>query len=61
LVKLLLLRYGGLRAHRTALPIFLGLLAGDATVSFLLEIAFAIIGQRIWLPPRASGAATCLC
>jgi hypothetical protein len=47
LVKLLLLRYGGLRAHRTALPIFLGLLAGDATVSFLLEIAFPIIGQRI--------------
>jgi hypothetical protein len=33
LVKWALLRYGGLRAHQKALPIFLGLIAGDATVS----------------------------
>jgi hypothetical protein len=29
IVKLLLLRYGGLRAHRTALPLFLGFIAGE--------------------------------
>ena len=46
LVKSLLLRYGGLRAHRTALPLFLGLLAGDATVSLLREVVFAALGRR---------------
>jgi hypothetical protein len=47
LVRPLLLRYGGLRAHRTALPIFLGLLAGDATVRFLMEVGFSIADKRI--------------
>lgn len=47
LVKSLLLRYGGLRAHRTALPIFLGLLVGDATVALLRELIFTITGQRV--------------
>ena len=47
LAKSLLLRYGGLRAHRTALPLFLGLLAGDATVALLRELVFTIIGQRV--------------
>jgi hypothetical protein len=47
LVKSLLLRYGGLRAHRTALPFFLGLLAGDATIALLRELVFTIIGQRV--------------
>jgi preprotein translocase subunit SecF len=28
LLKTMLLRYGGLRAHRTALPLFLGLIVG---------------------------------
>jgi hypothetical protein len=31
-VKALLLRYGGLRAHQRALPLFLGLIVGTATV-----------------------------
>jgi hypothetical protein len=35
LVKWALLRYGGLRAHQRALPLFLGLIAGDATVSLV--------------------------
>ncbi len=39
LVKGVLLRYGGLRAHRKALPFFLGLIAGDATVSLFWTIA----------------------
>jgi hypothetical protein len=47
LVKSLLLRYGGLRAHRTALPFFLGLLAGDATVALLRELVFAALGRRV--------------
>lgn len=47
LIKLLLLRYGGLRAHRTALPLFLGLLAGDATAGLLREIVSSIIGRPV--------------
>ena len=47
LIKSLLLRYGGLRAHRTALPLFLGLIAGDATVALLREIVFTITGHRV--------------
>jgi hypothetical protein len=31
-IKALLLRYGGLRAHQRALPFFLGLIVGTATV-----------------------------
>ena len=47
LIKSLLLRYGGLRAHRTALPLFLGFIVGDATVVLIREVMFAIIGQRV--------------
>ena len=46
LIKLLLLRYGGLRAHRTALPMFLGLLVGDATVTLLRQLLFAALGKQ---------------
>jgi hypothetical protein len=35
LVKALLLRYGGLRAHRRALPFFLGLIVGDASIQLV--------------------------
>jgi len=44
LIKLLLLRYGGLRAHRKALPFFLGLLVGSATISFIQSLVFRIAG-----------------
>jgi hypothetical protein len=47
LFKAVLLRYGGLRAHRRALPFFLGLLAGGATVSLLERVLFAALGIRI--------------
>ena len=40
LFKALLLRYGGLRAHRRALPFFLGLLAGGATIGLLQRLLF---------------------
>ena len=46
LIKLLLLRYGGLRAHRIALPVFLGLLVGDATVALLRQLLFAALGKQ---------------
>ncbi len=45
--KAILLRYGGLRAHRIALPLFLGFLVGDATVILLRELVFLSIGQRV--------------
>ena len=47
LFKAMLLRYGGLRAHRTALPFFLGLLVGGATIALLQRILFASLGLRI--------------
>ncbi len=42
--KALLLRYGGLRAHRRALPFFLGLLVGSAVVGLLRLIALRALG-----------------
>lgn len=47
LFKSLLLRYGGLRAHRAALPFFLGLLAGSGTVSLLQRALFELLGVRL--------------
>jgi len=44
LFKALLLRYGGLRAHRRALPFFLGLLAGAAAVAALQRFSFMLLG-----------------
>lgn len=45
-LKSLLLRYGGLRAHRTALPFFLGLLAGSATTGLLGGIVTRVVQLR---------------
>ena len=44
LVKSLLLRYGGLRAHRAALPLFLGLIVGDGTIYFLQAVVQFALG-----------------
>lgn len=43
-MKSLLLRYGGLRAHRAALPLFLGLIVGDATIYTLQAVARLLFG-----------------
>lgn len=43
LFKSLLLRYGGLRAHRAALPFFLGLLAGNATGYTIQRVILAVL------------------
>jgi len=44
--KVLLLRYGGLRAHRTAVPLFLGLLVGTAVATVVHGGMFRIFGLR---------------
>jgi hypothetical protein len=46
LIKSALYRYGGLKAHRTALPFFLGLLVGDATASLVRASIWAPLGLR---------------
>lgn len=46
LAKAALLRYGGLRAHRRALPFFLGLLIGSAVIGLLRSIAVPLISLR---------------
>jgi hypothetical protein len=47
LIKAALLRYGGLRAHRTALPFFLGLLAGGATEALLRRCLSLLLGVNL--------------
>ncbi len=47
LVKLFLLRYGGLRAHRAALPLFIGLLVGDFTATVVSLLALRSVGVNI--------------
>ena len=44
LVKALLLRYGGLRAHRAALPVFLGLIVGESTMYFVQAVVRQALG-----------------
>lgn len=46
LVKLLLLSYGGLRAHRAALPFFLGLITGTALGTMWFGLLFRVAGVR---------------
>jgi len=40
LTKALLLRYGGLRAYQSALPLFLGFIVGDSVVTVLRQVSF---------------------
>ncbi len=47
LVKSLLLHYGGLRAHRRALPFFLGLVVGAGTVSLVRSALSGLVGVRL--------------
>jgi hypothetical protein len=47
LIKSLLLRYGGLRAHRVALPIFLGFILGENTVYFLQAVVREVFGVMV--------------
>ena len=47
LVKSLLLHYGGLRAHRRALPLFLGLVVGAGTMSLVRSALSGLVGIRL--------------
>ena len=47
LVKALLLRYGGLRAHQRVLPLFLGMLAGGALEATLRRILSIVSGTDL--------------
>lgn len=51
LVKVLLLRYGGLRAYRQALPFFLGLVLGEFGAGFLRSVLDFAFG--LYLPPES--------
>jgi Family of unknown function (DUF6785)/Domain of unknown function (DUF6784) len=52
MVKALLLRYGGLRAYRAALPFFIGLVLGEFSAGFFRTILDLLFGLRL---PPASG------
>ena len=51
LIKVLLLRYGGLRAYRRALPFFLGLVLGEFAAGFVRTALDLIFGLH--LPPSS--------
>ncbi len=51
LVKVLLLRYGGLPAYRKALPFFLGLVLGEFAAGFLRSVLDMALGLH--LPPES--------
>jgi hypothetical protein len=48
LLKALLLRYGGMKAYRAALPFFLGLVLGDFTAGAAWSIAGACLGLDLY-------------
>ncbi len=46
IIKSLLLRYGGLRAHQKALPFFLGLIVGEASIGLLgILLSYSLLGR----------------
>lgn len=46
--KVLIIRYGGIKGYRTALPFFLGLVLGDYTISSLWALAGSLLGIRMY-------------
>ena len=50
-IKALVLRYGGLRGYRTALPFFIGLVLGEFTAGFLRTVLDGAFG--LYLPPES--------
>jgi len=51
LIKVLLLRYGGLQAYRRALPFFIGLILGEFVTGFARTILDMALGLH--LPPES--------
>jgi hypothetical protein len=50
LIKVLVLRYGGLRLYRQSLPLFFGIVLGDAVTQFVWSIAFGLLGIKGAMP-----------
>jgi hypothetical protein len=48
LIKLLLLKYGGVRAYKPAVPFFVGLILGDFTGGFLWNIYGIVMEREIY-------------
>lgn len=48
LAKLLIIRYGGMNAHKRAIPFFLGLILGDYTVGALWSLLGLLLGQSTY-------------
>lgn len=46
--KVIIIRYGGIKGYRTALPFFLGLVLGDYTISSLWALAGSIFGIHMY-------------
>jgi hypothetical protein len=47
-LKTLIIRYGGIKGYRAALPFFLGLVLGDYTISSLWALAGSVLGIRMY-------------
>ncbi len=47
-VKVLIIRYGGIKGYRTALPFFLGLVLGDYIASSLWALAGSVLGITMY-------------
>ena len=43
-IKLLIIRYGGMNAHKRAIPFFLGLILGDYTIGALWSLLSLLLG-----------------
>ena len=55
LIKLLIMRYGGLRIYRQAAPLFLGMALGDAIAQVMWGAVAGATGAHnisVYLPPR---------
>jgi hypothetical protein len=50
-IKAIILRYGGLRGYRAALPFFIGLVLGEFALGFLRTVLDGAFG--LYLPPES--------
>jgi len=48
IIKWVVLRYGGLKAHRKAIPLFMGLILGEFVVGSIWSILGIIVGQPMY-------------
>lgn len=48
IIKWVVLRHGGLKAHRKAIPLFMGLILGEFVVGSIWSILGIIVGQPMY-------------